>query len=42
MDLVEKEQSKLTSTGLMISGAVWVKKLPSCDINYHFESLKQY
>ena len=25
LDLVEKEQTDLTSTGLMISGAVWVK-----------------
>ena len=43
---MEKEQSNLPSTGLIINGAVWVKHLYHVSIishrQYNFESLKQY
>ena len=43
--MVEKEQFNLTSTGLIINGAVWFKAYILSQISHrqsHFESLKQY
>ena len=44
-DLVGEEQLNLTSTGLIMNGAVWVKTFILSQISHrqsHFESLKQY